>query len=143
MGAKLLDPAGDLLPGVPLCPPEGDGGTGMTATNSVAVRTGNVSAGTSIFAMVVLEKMMEKVYPEIDMITTPSGKPVAMVHCNNCTSDMNAWVNVFATTAPTIPTHGSVFWAKPQSCWAPSSPPAICTPSCTSRAWKAMPTAAV
>ena len=97
-GAKLLDPAGDLLPGVPLCPPEGDGGTGMTATNSVAARTGNVSAGTSIFAMVVLEKMLSKVYPEIDMVTTPSGKPVAMVHCNNCTSDMNAWVNVFAET---------------------------------------------
>lgn len=97
-GAKLLDPEGDLLPGVPLCPPEGDGGTGMTATNSVAARTGNVSAGTSIFAMVVLEKMLSKVYPEIDMVTTPSGKPVAMVHCNNCTSDMNAWVNVFAET---------------------------------------------
>ena len=97
-GAKLLDSAGDLLPGVPLCPPEGDGGTGMTATNSVAARSGNVSAGTSIFAMVVLEKMMEKVYPEIDMITTPSGKPVAMVHCNNCTSDMNAWVGVMAET---------------------------------------------
>lgn len=97
-GAKLLDPDGDLLPGIPLCPPEGDGGTGMTATNSVAARTGNVSAGTSVFAMVVLEKMLGKVYPEIDMVTTPSGKPVAMVHCNNCTSDMNAWVNVFSET---------------------------------------------
>ena len=97
-GAKLLDPEGDLQPGIPLCPPEGDGGTGMTATNSVAARSGNVSAGTSIFAMVVLEKMMEKVYPEIDMITTPSGKPVAMVHCNNCTSDMNAWVGILAET---------------------------------------------
>ena len=97
-GARLLDPDGDLLPGIPLCPPEGDGGTGMTATNSVAARTGNVSAGTSVFAMVVLEKMLDKVYPEIDMVTTPSGKPVAMVHCNNCTSDMNAWVNVFSET---------------------------------------------
>ena len=98
VGAKLLDPAGDLQPGIPLCPPEGDAGTGMTATNAVAARTGNVSAGTSIFSMVVLEKMLSKVYPEIDMVTTPSGKPVAMVHCNNCTSDMNAWVNVFAET---------------------------------------------
>ena len=97
-GAKLLDPEGDLLPGIPLCPPEGDAGTGMTATNAVAVRTGNVSAGTSIFSMVVLEKMLSKVYPEIDMVTTPTGKPVALVHCNNCTSDMNAWVGVFAET---------------------------------------------
>ena len=94
-GAKLLDPEGDLLPGIPFCPPEGDAGTGMTATNAVAVGTGNVSAGTSIFSMVVLDKMLSKVYPEIDMVTTPSGKPVAMVHCNNCTSDMNAWVGMF------------------------------------------------
>ena len=94
-GAKLLDPAGDLLPGIPLCPPEGDAGTGMTATNAVAARTGNVSAGTSIFSMVVLEKMLSRVYPQIDMVTTPSGKPVAMVHCNNCTSDTNAWAGVF------------------------------------------------
>ena len=97
-GAKLLDADGDLQPGIPLCPPEGDAGTGMTATNAVAARTGNVSAGTSIFSMVVLEKMLSKVYPEIDMVTTPTGKPVAMVHCNNCTSDMNAWVNVFSET---------------------------------------------
>ena len=97
-GAKLLDTEGDLLPGIPLCPPEGDAGTGMVATNAVAARTGNVSAGTSIFSMVVLEKMLSKVYPEIDMVTTPSGKPVAMVHCNNCTSDMNAWVGIFAET---------------------------------------------
>ena len=97
-GAKLLDTDGDLQPGIPLCPPEGDAGTGMVATNAVAARTGNVSAGTSIFSMVVLEKMLSKVYPEIDMVTTPSGKPVAMVHCNNCTSDMNAWVSVFAET---------------------------------------------
>ena len=94
-GAKLLDPTDQLEAGVPLCPPEGDAGTGMAATNSVAVRTGNVSAGTSVFAMIVLEKPLSKVYPEIDMVTTPSGKPVAMVHCNNCTSDLNAWVGLF------------------------------------------------
>ena len=91
---------GGLLPaGIPLCPPEGDAGTGMTATNAVAPRTGNVSAGTSIFSMVVLEKPLSKVYPEIDMVTTPSGKPVAMVHCNNCTNDMNAWVGLLGETA--------------------------------------------
>ena len=95
-GAKLLDPTGGLQAGIPLCPPEGDAGTGMVATNSVAVRTGNVSAGTSVFAMIVLEKAMSKLYPEIDMVTTPTGKPVAMVHSNNCTSDLNAWVDVFA-----------------------------------------------
>ncbi len=94
-GAKLLDPAGQLTAGIPLCPPEGDAGTGMVATNSVAERTGNVSAGTSVFAMIVLEKSLSKVYPEIDIVTTPSGKPVAMVHSNNCTSDLNAWVEIF------------------------------------------------
>lgn len=94
-GAKLLDPTGTLKAGIPCCPPEGDGGTGMTATNSVAVRTGNVSAGTSVFAMVVLEKELSKVYPELDLVTTPAGDLVAMVHCNNCTSDLNAWVNIF------------------------------------------------
>ena len=94
-GAKLLDPTGQLKAGIPLCPPEGDAGTGMVATNSVAERTGNVSAGTSVFAMIVLEKALSKVYPEIDMVTTPSGKPVAMVHSNNCTSDLNAWVDLF------------------------------------------------
>jgi len=94
-GAKLLDPTGQLQAGVPLCPPEGDAGTGMVATNSVAVRTGNVSAGTSVFAMIVLEKALSKLYPEIDMVTTPTGKPVAMVHSNNCTSDLNAWVDMF------------------------------------------------
>ena len=98
-GAKLLDPTGTLQPGVPMCPPEGDAGTGMVATNSVAVRTGNVSAGTSIFAMIVLEKAMEKVHEEIDMVTTPDGMPVAMVHCNNCTSDLNAWVNLLGECA--------------------------------------------
>lgn len=98
-GARLLDPTGTLQPGVPFCPPEGDAGTGMVATNSVAPRTGNVSAGTSIFAMVVLEKALSKVYPEIDMVTTPAGDPVAMVHCNNCTSDLNAWVELLAQNA--------------------------------------------
>lgn len=94
-GAKRLDPTGQLLAGPKLCPPEGDAGTGMVATNSVAVRTGNVSAGTSVFAMIVLEKSLSKLYPEIDMVTTPTGKPVAMVHSNNCTSDLNAWVDIF------------------------------------------------
>lgn len=94
-GAKRLDPTGTLQPGCPLCPPEGDAGTGMVATNSVKQRTGNVSAGTSVFAMIVLEKALEKVHEEIDMVTTPSGDAVAMVHCNNCTSDLNAWVNIF------------------------------------------------
>ena len=94
-GAKLLDPTGQLQACIPLCPPEGDAGTGMVATNSVAVRTGNVSAGTSVFAMIVLEKALSKLYPEIDMVTTPTGKPVAMVHSNNCTSDLNVWVELF------------------------------------------------
>lgn len=94
-GAALIDPAGDLRAGIPLCPPEGDAGTGMTATNSVAPRTGNLSAGTSSFAMVVLEKQLSKVYREIDMVTTPSGFPVAMSHANNGTSDLNAWVGLF------------------------------------------------
>ena len=98
-GAALLDMSGNLEAGIPLCPPEGDAGTGMAATNSVAPRTGNVSAGTSIFAMVVLEKALSKVYPEIDMVTTPAGDPVAMVHCNNCTSDLNAWVELLAQNA--------------------------------------------
>ena len=94
-GVKLLDPTGTLQAGIPVCPPEGDAGTGMIATNSVAKRTGNVSAGTSVFAMIVLEKELSKVYTEIDMVTTPSGSPVAMAHANNCTSDLNAWVNIF------------------------------------------------
>lgn len=94
-GAKLLDPSGNLKSGIPVCPPEGDAGTGMVATNSVAVRTGNVSAGTSVFAMIVLEKALENVHTEIDLVTTPTGEAVAMVHCNNCTSDLNAWVNLF------------------------------------------------
>ena len=94
-GAKKLDPTGTLQAGCPLCPPEGDAGTGMVATNSVKQRTGNVSAGTSVFAMIVLEKALKRVHEEIDMVTTPSGDTVAMVHCNNCTSDLNAWVNIF------------------------------------------------
>lgn len=94
-GVALLDASGELKPGVPLCPPEGDAGTGMVATNSVAKRTGNISAGTSIFAMVVLEKELSRVYPEIDLVTTPDGALVGMVHCNNCTSEINAWVNMF------------------------------------------------
>ena len=94
-GAKLLDVSGKLQAGIPLCPPEGDAGTGMAATNSVAKRTGNVSAGTSVFAMVVLEKELKKVYPEIDLVTTPDGSLVGMVHANNCTSDLNAWVGLF------------------------------------------------
>lgn len=94
-GAKLLDVSGKLEAGIPVCPPEGDAGTGMVATNSVGLRTGNISAGTSVFAMVVLEKPLSKVYEQIDMVTTPDGAAVAMVHCNNCTSDINAWVDLF------------------------------------------------
>ena len=96
-GAALL--GGKIPAGIPVAPPEGDAGTGMTATNSVAPRTGNVSAGTSIFSMVVLERPLERVYPEIDLVTTPDGAPVAMVHCNNCTSDLNAWVDLLAESA--------------------------------------------
>ena len=88
--SSLLDESGMIQAGIPLCPPEGDAGTGMTATNSVAVRTGNVSAGTSVFAMVVLEENLKKVHEEIDLVTTPDGHLVGMVHCNNCTSDLNA-----------------------------------------------------
>ena len=94
-GALLLDPGGNLKPGIPLCPPEGDAGTGMAATNSVEALTGNVSAGTSIFAMIVLPHQLGAAYPEIDIVSTPDGKPVAMVHCNNCTSDIDAWVSIF------------------------------------------------
>ena len=96
-GAKRLDNL--LAPGIPFAPAEGDAGTGMTATNAVAPRTGNVSAGTSIFSMVVLERPLKKVYEEIDLVTTPTGKPVAMVHCNNCTGDTNAWVSLLGEAA--------------------------------------------
>ena len=94
-GAKLLDPSGTLQSGIPLCPPEGDAQTGMVATNSVAERTGNVSAGTSIFAMVVLEKALSRVYPDIDILNTPGGRIVAVAHCNNGTSDLDAWIKLF------------------------------------------------
>lgn len=105
-GARLLDPTGTLKAGIPVCPPEGDAGTGMVATNSVLPRTGNISAGTSIFAMAVLEKDLSHPYPEIDMVTTPSGKPVAMAHGNNCSGDLDAWVRLFAEAA-------AVFGANP------------------------------
>jgi sugar (pentulose or hexulose) kinase len=95
----LLDESGEFKAGVPFAPCEGDAGTGMTATNSVREKTGNISAGTSVFAMIVLQKMLSRVYPEIDMVTTPTGKPVAMVHCNNCTSDINAWAGLFKEVA--------------------------------------------
>lgn len=101
-GALLLDPSGELEAGTPLAPPEGDAGTGMAATNAVAKRTGNVSAGTSIFSMVVLEHALSAVHEEIDMVTTPSGAPVAMVHCNNCTSDLDAWAGVFGEAATAL-----------------------------------------
>ncbi|WP_309065637.1 xylulokinase [Microbacterium sp.] len=98
-GAAYLDPTGALRPGIPLCPPEGDAGTGMVATNSVAPRTGNVSAGTSIFAMVVLERPLAEVHHEIDLVTTPAGDPVAMVHCNNGASELAAWARLFVRFA--------------------------------------------
>ncbi|MBA3927204.1 xylulokinase [Listeria rustica] len=101
-GAYLLDPTGNLKPGIPICPPEGDAGTGMVATNSVAKRTGNVSVGTSAFAMIVLEKELQAVYPEIDLVTTPSGDLVGMVHANNCSSDINAWMNLFQEVTETL-----------------------------------------
>ena len=100
-GAKFLDPDGVLRPGIPVAPCEGDAGTGMAATNSVRARTGNVSAGTSDFAMIVTEKPLG-VHREIDMVTTPDGAPVAMVHCNNCTSDINAWVSLLGEFAAAI-----------------------------------------
>ena len=106
-GAALLDVSGTLQPGIPMCPPEGDAGTGMVATNSVAARTGNVSAGTSVFAMIVLEHELSKVYPEIDLGTTPAGDLVAMVHSNNCTSDLNAWVGLFQEFAELMGIHPS------------------------------------
>ncbi len=101
-GAKLLDPAGKLKAGIPMCPPEGDAGTGMVATNSVAVRTGNVSAGTSVFAMIVLEKELSRVYEEIDLVTTPAGKLVAMAHSNNCTSNLDSWIGLFAEASAAL-----------------------------------------
>lgn len=101
-GAKLLDPSGILQSGIPLCPPEGDAGTGMIATNCIKEKTGNISAGTSAFAMIVLEKALSKVYAELDIVTTPAGKLVAMAHANNCTPDINAWVNLFGECLDTF-----------------------------------------
>lgn len=101
-GAKFLDPTGTLKAGVPLCPPEGDAGTGMVAANAVRIGTGNVSAGTSIFSMLVLEKAPSSAYPEIDMVTTPDGAPAAMVHCNNCCSELDVWVKMFGEFAELI-----------------------------------------
>ena len=98
-GAKLIDPSGVLQPGAAFCPPEGDAGTGMVATNSIAARTGNVSAGTSVFSMIVLERPLSQLHMEIDMVTTPAGLPVAMVHCNSCTSDLDAWIKLFGEAA--------------------------------------------
>ena len=103
-GAKLLDPTGTLQPGITFAPPEGDAGTGMVATNSVRVRTGNVSAGTSIFAMVVLERKLERLHPEVDLVTTPAGDLAGMSHANNFTSDLNAWVGLFGQLAAAIGT---------------------------------------
>jgi sugar (pentulose or hexulose) kinase len=103
-GAELLDPTGRLRPGVPMCPPEGDAGTGMVATNSIAPRTGNVSAGTSIFAMVVLERELSRMHRELDLVTTPAGDLVAMVHCNNGASELNSWVGLFAEFAEALGT---------------------------------------
>ncbi len=111
-GRFLLDESGEFEAGIPFAPAEGDAGTGMTATNSIKERTGNISAGTSVFAMLVLEKNLSKVYPEIDMVTTPTGKPVAMVHCNNCTSDINAWGGLFFEFAKALgvdTTKGKIF----------------------------------
>ncbi len=111
-GAALLDPTGTVQPGIPLCPPEGDAGTGMVATNSVAPRTGNVSVGTSVFAMVVLEKPMARVHPEVDVVTTPTGDLVAMVHCNNGASELGAWAGLFGEFATRVGApEGDVFGA--------------------------------
>ncbi len=101
-GASLLDPEGHLQAGTPMCPPEGDAGTGMVATNSVEVRTGNVSAGTSVFAMLVLEHDLSRLHTELDMVTTPDGHPVAMAHSNNCTSDIDAWIRLFGEAAEAL-----------------------------------------
>ncbi len=111
-GAKLLDVSGKLESGIMMCAPEGDAGTGMVATNAVGEKTGNISAGTSIFSMVVLEKQFSQVYEEIDMVTTPTGKPVAMVHCNNCCTDLDYWVNImseFAGVAGSTLSKGQIY----------------------------------
>jgi len=130
-GAALLDPTGALRPGIPLCPPEGDAGTGMVATDSVRPRTGNVSAGTSAFAMIVLEAPLRSLIEEIDLVATPSGAPVAMAHANNCTSDLNAWVEVFSQFAGAF---------SPGAPSAPSRPGAAGAPrsrrACRPRRWR-------
>ena len=130
-GAALLDPTGALRPGIPLCPPEGDAGTGMVATDSVRPRTGNVSAGTSAFAMIVLEAPLRSLIEEIDLVATPSGAPVAMAHANNCTSDLNAWVEVFSQFADAL---------SPGAPSAPSRPGAAGAPrsrrACRPRRWR-------
>ena len=126
-GREVLDPTGKLEAGVIMCPPEGDAGTGMVATNSVAAHTGNVSAGTSVFAMIVLDKELSKVYPEIDMVTTPAGKPAAMVHCNNCTSDLDA---------------GYPCSARFPSCWAETPRSLRYTTLCITKHWRGIRTAA-
>jgi sugar (pentulose or hexulose) kinase len=111
-GAALLDPEGGLPAGIPLCPPEGDAGTGMVATNSVRKGTGNISAGTSVFGMFVLKRELRKVHAEIDVVATPAGEPVAMVHCNNCTSEINAWAELFSELAEVMsgkPDKGELF----------------------------------
>ncbi|WP_296666413.1 FGGY-family carbohydrate kinase [Demequina sp.] len=105
-GAALLDPTGTLRAGIPVCPPEGDAGTGMVATNAVAQRTGNISAGTSIFAMVVLERALTRVHEELDLVTTPAGDLVAMVHCNNGASELGTWAGVFAEFAAAMGVEG-------------------------------------
>ena len=142
-GRELLDPTGRLRPGVPVCPPEGDAGTGMVATNSVAPRTGNVSAGTSIFAMVVLEHELSRVHRELDLVTTPAGDLVAMVHCNNGASELNAWVGLFAEFAAALgadvghldglrdPVHAPRWTAPPTAagCWPTTTSPASRSPS--------------
>lgn len=105
VGAKRLDKSGNLKAGIPFCPPEGDAGTGMTATNSIGRRTGNISAGTSAFAMIVLEKELQDVYPEIDLVMTPTGSLVAMVHANNCSSELNAWMTLFKQVSEVVGAH--------------------------------------
>jgi len=119
-GAKRLDPSGRLSPGIPMCPPEGDAGTGMVATNAVRPRSGNVSAGTSVFAMFVLERPLKRVHEEIDIVVTPDGRPVAMVHSNNGSSDLDAWVGLFGQVAQALGSR-----AKPDELYANLIPLAL------------------
>jgi sugar (pentulose or hexulose) kinase len=136
-GAVLLDPSGALQAGIPLCPPEGDAGTGMVATNAVAPRTGNVSVGTSIFAMVVLERPLEQVHHEIDLVTTPVGDPVAMVHCNNGASELGAWAEVFGRFAAASASRPSRTPSSARCCarrWTATPTEVACWPTTTSPA---------